>query len=78
MFMDVFKGIFSEFQIFLHCQEATTCIIFLYISPIKRNNQPGSGAFARFPHAHPGEFTKEMLMPGGKPGGGGMGTAGID
>ena len=35
------------------------------------NNQPGSGAFARFPHPHPGEFTKEMLMLGGQPGGGG-------
>ena len=39
------------------------------------NNQPGSGAFARFPHPHPGEFTKKMLMPGGQPGGGGGGWA---
>ena len=33
-----------------------------------KNNQPGSGAFARCLHPHPGEFAnffKEMLMPGG-------------
>ena len=74
MFMDVLKGIFSEFFIVKKQQ----LVLYSYITYREiENNQPGSGAFAWFPHPHPGEFTKEMLMPGGKPGGG-MGTAGID
>ena len=74
MFLKVY---FLNFRYFFIVKKQQL-VLYSYITYREiENNQPGSGAFARFPHPHPGEFTKEMLMPGGKPGGG-MGTAGID
>ena len=68
MFLKVYFLIFRYFFIVKKQQ----LVLYSYITYREiENNQPGSGAFARFPHPHLGEFTKEMLMPGGQPGGGG-------
>ena len=67
MFLKVY---FLNFRYFFIVKKQQL-VLYSYITYREiENNQPGSGAFARFPHPHPGEFTKEMLMPGGQPGGG--------
>ena len=68
MFLKVY---FLNFRYFFIVKKQQL-VLYSYITYQEiENNQPGSGAFAWFPHPHPGEFTKEMLMPGGQPGGGG-------
>ena len=57
MFVDVFKGIFFfNIRYFFIAKKQQlvlySCITYREIE----NNQPGSGAFARFFHPHPGEF----------------------
>ena len=67
MFLKVY---FLNFRYFFIVKKQQL-VLYSYITYREiENNQPGSGAFVRFPHPHPGEFTKEMLMPGGQPGGG--------
>ena len=62
MFLKVY---FLNFRYFFIVKKQQL-VLYSYITYREiENNQPGSGAFARFPHPHPGEFTKEMLMPGG-------------
>ena len=62
MFLKVY---FLNFRYFFIVKKQQL-VLYSYITYREiENNQPGSGAFARFPRPHPGEFTKEMLMPGG-------------
>ena len=68
MFVDVLKVYFLNFRYFFIAKKQQL-VLYSYITYREiENNQPGSGAFARFLHPHPGEFAnffKEMLMPGG-------------
>ena len=68
MFVDVLKVYFLNFRYFF-ISKKQQLVLYSYITYREiENNQPGSGAFARFLHPHPGEFAiffKEMLMPGG-------------
>ena len=64
MFLKVY---FLNFRYFFIVKKQQL-VLYSYITYREiENNQPWSGAFARLPHPHPGEFTKEMLMPGGQP-----------
>ena len=70
MFLKVY---FLNFRYFFIVKKQQL-VLYSYITYREiENNQPGSGAFARFPHPHPGEFTKEMLINarGSARGGGG-------
>ena len=68
MFVDVLKLYFLNFRYFFIAKKQQL-VLYSYITYREiENNQPGSGAFARFLHPHPGEFAiffREMLMPGG-------------
>ena len=70
------KVCFLNFRYFFIAKKQQL-VLFSYITYREiENNQPGSGAFARFLHPHPGEFDNFFNARGLARGG--MGTAGID
>ena len=76
MFLKVYFLIFRYFFIVKKQQ----LVLYSYITYREiENNQPGSGAFAWFPHPHPGEFGIYQRNANARGSArGGMGTAGID
>ena len=77
MFLKVY---FLNFRYFFIAKKQQL-VLYSYITYREiENNQPGSGAFARFLHPHPGEFANFFKKNANARGlaRGGMGTAGID
>ena len=79
MFLKVY---FLNFRYFFIAKKQQL-VLYSYITYREiENNQPGSGAFARFLHPHPGEFanffSRNANARGLAWGSGWVGTAGID
>ena len=79
MFMDVFKGIFSEF-LDISSLSRSNNLYYILISPIERLKtiNPGAGHLPRSLIPTPGNLPKKCQCLGVSSGGGGMGTVGID
>ena len=76
MFVDVLKVYFLNFRYFFIAKKQKL-VLYSYITYREiENNQPGSGAFARFLHRHPGEFANFFKRNANARGGGGGGGDG--